>query len=43
MRQFVYFSSHAATSGKALSKFADGGLMKAGRMDIAIHTIIAGF
>ena len=40
MRQFVYFSKSAVTSGKALS---EGNLMKAGRMDIAIHTIIAGF
>jgi tRNA (pseudouridine54-N1)-methyltransferase len=39
MRHFVYFSSSAATSGKALS----GDLMKAGRMDIAIHVIIAAF
>jgi tRNA (pseudouridine54-N1)-methyltransferase len=38
MRQFVYFSPSAATSGKALS----GDLMKAGRMDIAIHSIIQG-
>jgi len=36
MRHFVYFSTSAATSGKALS----GDLMKAGRMDIAIHSII---
>ena len=40
MRHFVYFSKTAATSGKALS---EGNLMKAGRMDIAIHTIIASF
>jgi tRNA (pseudouridine54-N1)-methyltransferase len=40
MRHFVYFSKNAATSGKALSKYADGGLMKAGRMDIAIHSFI---
>jgi len=39
MRQFVYFSASAATSGNALS---DGNLMHAGRMDIAIHTIIQG-
>ena len=39
MKHFVYFSSKAATSGKALS---NGNLMKAGRMDIAIHTIIQG-
>lgn len=37
-REFVYFSASAATSGKALS----GDLMKAGRMDIAIHSIIQG-
>lgn len=37
MRHFVYFSQHAATSGN----FQD--LMKAGRMDIAIHVIIASF
>ena len=40
MRHFVYFSKSAVTSGNALS---EGNLMKAGRMDIAIHTIIAGF
>ncbi len=39
MRQFVYFSSSAVTSGKALS---GGDLMKAGRMDIAIHSFIQG-
>ena len=39
MRHFVYFSSTAATSGKALS----GDLMKAGRLDIALHVIIASF
>ena len=39
MKHIVYFSSKAVTSGKALS---DGNLMKAGRMDIAIHTIIQG-
>lgn len=39
MKHFVYFSSKAATSGKAL---AGGDLMKAGRMDIAIHSIISG-
>ena len=39
MREFIYFSGHAATSGKALS----GDLMKAGRMDIALHVIIAAF
>ncbi|MEK6895624.1 MAG: hypothetical protein AABX48_03820 [Nanoarchaeota archaeon] len=39
MKHFVYFSAKGATSGKALS---DGDLMKAGRVDIAIHTIIQG-
>lgn len=39
MKHIVYFSASAATSGKALSQ---GDLMKAGRMDIAIHTIIQG-
>ncbi len=38
MREFVYFSSNAVTSGNALSE----GLMKAGRMDIAIHSFIQG-
>jgi len=38
MRHFVYFSSKATTSGKALS---GGDLMKAGRIDIAIHSIIS--
>jgi tRNA (pseudouridine54-N1)-methyltransferase len=44
MRQFVYFSSSAATSGNALSRYSDGegSLMKAGRMDIAIHSLIQG-
>lgn len=39
MKHFVYFSKTAATSGKALSQ---GDLMKAGRMDIAIHSFIQG-
>jgi tRNA (pseudouridine54-N1)-methyltransferase len=39
MRHFVYFSSSAVTSGKGL---AEGNLMKAGRMDIAIHSFIQG-
>ena len=39
MRQFVYFSQSAVTSGNALS---DGNLMHAGRMDIAIHSFIQG-
>ena len=41
MRHFVYFSKTATTSGKALSKYS-GGLMKAGRIDIAIHSFIQG-
>jgi len=39
MKHFVYFSSSATTSGKVLS---NGNLMKAGRMDIAIHSFIQG-
>ena len=39
MRHFVYFSRHGRTSGN----FQSDELMKAGRMDIAIHVIIAGF
>lgn len=39
MKHFVYFSKDAVTSGKALS---GGNLMKAGRMDIAIHSFIQG-
>jgi len=39
MRHFIYFSSSAQTSGKALS---GGDLMKAGRIDIAIHSFIQG-
>jgi tRNA (pseudouridine54-N1)-methyltransferase len=44
MRHFIYFSSSASTSGKALSKYSKegGDLMKAGRMDIAIHSFIQG-
>lgn len=44
MRHFVYFSSSAVTSGNALSRYseAEGSLMKAGRMDIAIHSFIQG-
>ncbi len=38
MRHFVYFSATASTSGKALS----GDLMRAGRIDIAIHSLIQG-
>ena len=37
MKHFIYFSKSAATSGGAL---AQGDLMKAGRMDIAIHSFI---
>ena len=39
MRHFIYFSSKARTSGN----FRTDNLMKAGRMDIAIHTIINSF
>ena len=39
MRHFVYFSTKAPTSGK----FSLDNLAKAGRMDITIHVIIAGF
>lgn len=42
MRHFIYFSSSAVTSGNALSKYSGGDLMKAGRMDIAIHSFIQG-
>lgn len=42
MRHLVYFSNSAATSGNALSKYSGGDLMKAGRMDIAIHSFIQG-
>ncbi len=38
MKHFVYFSKNAATSGKAVSE----DLMKAGRIDIAIHSLIQG-
>lgn len=38
MREFVYFSASARTSGN----FNSGELMKAGRMDIAIHSFIQG-
>lgn len=37
MKHFLYFSPSCSTSGKALSQ---GNLMKAGRMDIAIHSFI---
>ena len=39
MKHFIYFSKDAVTSGKALSQ---NSLMKAGRMDIAIHSLIQG-
>jgi len=38
MREFVYFSQHAPTTGNFGSD-----LMKAGRLDIAVHVIIASF
>ena len=38
-KHFIYFSKDAVTSGKALSQ---NSLMKAGRMDIAIHSLIQG-
>ena len=37
MRHFVYFSKEGTTSGKVISQ---GNLMKAGRIDIAIHSFI---
>jgi len=37
MRHFIYFSARGVTSGKAISQ---GNLMKAGRIDIAIHSFI---
>jgi tRNA (pseudouridine54-N1)-methyltransferase len=37
MKHFIYFSSRAVTSGKAI---ASQSLMKAGRIDIAIHSFI---
>jgi tRNA pseudouridine-54 N-methylase len=44
MRHFIYFSNSAVTSGNALSKYSynEGDLMKAGRIDIAIHSFIQG-
>ena len=39
MRHIVYFSASASTSGKSLS---EGNLIKAGRIDIAIHSLIQG-
>ncbi len=41
MKHFIYFSKSASTSGKALSG-SELNLMKAGRMDIAIHSLIQG-
>ena len=37
MRHFIYFSKDGTTSGKVISQ---GNLMKAGRIDIAIHSFI---
>ncbi len=42
MKHFIYFSKSAITSGNLLSK-AKGNLMKTGRMDIVIHSLIATF
>lgn len=42
MRHFIYFSNSAVTSGNALSRYTGGDLMKAGRIDIAIHSFIQG-
>ena len=39
MREFLYYSRSAPTSGKAIGE----DLMQAGRLDIAIHTVIAVF
>jgi tRNA (pseudouridine54-N1)-methyltransferase len=39
MREFIYYSRSAPTSGKAIGD----DLMQAGRLDIAIHTVIAAF
>ena len=39
MREFIYYSRSAPTSGKAIGD----DLQKAGRLDIAIHTVIASF
>jgi tRNA (pseudouridine54-N1)-methyltransferase len=39
MRHFIYFSKSARTSGN----FQEDDLMKAGRMDIAIHSVISSF
>ncbi len=45
MREIIYYSTRAVTSGTALSKLvrsseSKGGLMKAGRMDIACQMVI---
>jgi len=39
MREFIYYSSTAPTSGSKIKE----DLMKSGRIDIAIHTVIATF
>ncbi len=39
MREFIYYSRTAPTSGSAIGD----DLMKSGRIDIAIHTVIASF
>jgi tRNA (pseudouridine54-N1)-methyltransferase len=39
MREFIYYSSTAPTSGSKIKQ----DLMKSGRIDIAIHTVIASF
>lgn len=39
MREFLYYSRSAPTSGKSIGD----DLMQAGRLDIAIHTVIAAF
>jgi len=39
MREFIYYSRNAPTSGK----YVKDDLMKSGRLDIAIHTVIASF
>ena len=42
MRSFIYFSRSAVTSGSMISR-AGGDLMRAGRMEITLHTIISAF
>src|SRR3989338_11576008 len=39
MRSFIYYSRTAPTSGGKIKE----DLMKAGRLDIAVHTVIASF